>query len=436
MMAAKLNYVAVLAVVAYIVGSLVALIWVDLGAASVGNGHGSRRQLTRHRRHNPLLVPKLEPAGEPVISFPVNEGAASDAGPPDDAPPNNANNTVICNRLSQADCDAEAVCEWKAFKNNKKKTGMCKKIGSGSSDDDSSDEDSSDEDRRHLDDAIDELDHDVCDRVLQPRAYGNCAEEIQNCQKYESLPLIVPDCSERAEIVPRIIHTVSRDSHQSYHQTATSLANPSYKRNHHSDTSALEYVRSKCGEEAAMAYSCFIPPAYRADLFRFCAMYADGGVYLDGDIVPLIPVDHMYSGCSAATIGHDFPQAVGDGIVMEGKQMKIIASAPRASIFKCALDNVIENVRSRYLPKGSLMISGPSMLHQCYEKHSDDVAITYHDTRGARWPYTGLRAGDTIVAYEKPGSKVFMGQRNEYDELDYAYLHEQKRVYNDSCLLK
>jgi len=153
------------------------------------------------------------------------------------------------------------------------------------------------------------------------------------------------------------------------------------------------------------------------------------------DIVPLVPIDHMYSDCSTATVGHDFPQGLKEGGVMGGKQMKIIASAPGAPIFKCALENVIKHVRSRYTPEGCLMISGPSMLHQCYEEHSEDVAITYHDTRGARWPYTGLRARDTILAYEMPSSKIFKRQREENDESDYAYLFEQKKVYSEGCLL-
>ena len=115
--------------------------------------------------------------------------------------------------------------------------------------------------------------------------------------------------------------------------------------------------------------------------------------------------------------------------------MKIIASAPGAPIFKCALENVIENVRSRYMPEGSLMISGPSMLHQCYEKHSVDVAITYPDTSGARRPYTGMRAGESLLAYEMPGSKSFTSERGENDNSDYAYLFEQKQIYSKSCPL-
>lgn len=288
---------------------------------------------------------------------------------------------------------------------------------------------------RHLaeeqsnDSAEDQLDEDACNRVLEPRLNGYSPEDLEICLKYESLPLIVPECNARSEVVPQILHTVSKNADQ-YHPAATSTLHPTFEQNHHSDASALEYVRAKCGSEAAMAYSCFNPPSFRADLFRFCALYADGGVYLDADIVPVVPLEHLYSPCSTATIGHDFPHF---GLNYGGKQMKILASAPGAPIFKCAMETIIQHVRARYMPKGDLMISGPTMLQKCYDQHSEDVAITYHDTRGARWPYTGMRAGDTILAYELPGVKNFKSQRGEKDESDYNYFFEHNNVYSDTC---
>ena len=61
--------------------------------------------------------------------------------------------------------------------------------------------------------------------------------------------------------------------------------------------------------ELAEAYRCLTPPAYRADLFRFCALSAQGGVYVDGDLLLLVPLDQTYSPCSAMSVGHDYPQA-------------------------------------------------------------------------------------------------------------------------------
>jgi mannosyltransferase OCH1-like enzyme len=248
------------------------------------------------------------------------------------------------------------------------------------------------------------------------------------CRDYEAIPHIIPDCSEQTDIVPKIIHSVNKDGSQLYHQMATYAANPEYTRNHHSDESAFHYVSEKCGEEAANAYSCLVAPSFRADLFRFCALYAEGGVYLDNDIFPVKPIKELYSSCSVATMGHDQPQET-----VPKKQMKILAGAPGAAIFKCALDHILNIVRLQIIPQNVFDISGPGVLQKCYEEHSENVAITYHDTRNAMWPWTGMRAGNKVLAVEVPIQlKHFL--TGEVDPEDYYALYLQQKVYKPECL--
>ena len=188
-----------------------------------------------------------------------------------------------------------------------------------------------------------------------------------------------------------------------------------------------------CGVEAARAYSCLRPPAYRADLFRFCALFGQGGVYLDEDIVPLHPLENIISGCSIATVGHDFPA---DGRL--AKQMKILAAAPGAPIMKCAVETIVHNVRNRAYPGSPLELTGPLLLQHCYEKHPEQVAITHIDTRSALWPYSGMRAANTVLAYEYPDSPSHfcLGYCRSSRDHDYAVMYKKRGVYSDFCELQ
>lgn len=256
----------------------------------------------------------------------------------------------------------------------------------------------------------------------------------QYCLDYEALSYVHPICQghgiNQTVHVPKIYHSVGPGM-QKYHQVATTLTNPEYRRNHHDDDSALVYIEKYCGAEAAAAYSCITPPAYRADIFRFCALYAEGGIYLDEDILPAVPLDEMYSPCAVATLGHDSPQ---NG--HPGKQMKILAGQPGAPIFKCALERSVENIQNRRYPhRGPLALTGPLLLHDCYEMHSDNVAVVYHDSRNAKWPYTGMRAGIKILAVELPlNAKYFDEAGTESDPGDYNDLFMARRIYRKTCV--
>jgi len=271
---------------------------------------------------------------------------------------------------------------------------------------------------------------DALNPCLRVDALNMNPEGGKMCLEFEELPHIIPDCSGTKEIVPKILHSVNKDESQSYHQLATSLANSAYVQNHHSDKSALQYILENCGEEVAIAYSCLVPPAFRADLFRYCALYAEGGVYLDNDIFPLFPLEELYSPCSVASIGHDLPQGG-----RPKKQMKILAGAPGAPIFKCALDRILNNLRFQVYPEDVFDITGPGVLHKCYLENSENVAITYHDTRNSVWPWTGMRAGNKILAVEVPNAKRHFLEPIDYmDPNDYYRLFVERKVYDSKCV--
>lgn len=261
-------------------------------------------------------------------------------------------------------------------------------------------------------------DENVCQQV--DANMDDTTDNRKMCRNYLDLPLITQESCDGGDSIPKVYYSVSKDNEQSLPQVGVSASNPDFERRHFGDDEALVFIQENCGEDAASAYQCLAPPAYRADLFRFCAIHSQGGIYLDSDILPLVPFEELYDPCSIATVGHDWPQG------RPQKQMKILAGQQGAPIFKCMIDKIVDNVRSRFYPDNPLALTGPMVLHECYEEHSEGVSVTYRDTRNAIFPYAGMRGGDDdmLLAYEIPSHSK-----------NYAIDFEEREVYRPTCSL-
>ena len=71
--------------------------------------------------------------------------------------------------------------------------------------------------------------------------------------------------------------------------------------------------------------------------------------------------------------------------------------------------------------------------------NTEDTAITYLDTRNAQWPYTGMRAGHALLAFEVPNParhmEVAADGKTNGDSDDYATLFKQQKIYMPNCQL-
>jgi len=253
----------------------------------------------------------------------------------------------------------------------------------------------------------------------------------KKCLAFELLPLDSVHCeSDEAIVVPKIYHAIDATEKPSRIVLSNAYQNPEYRLNYHNDDSALEYIKTYCGEEVAQAFSCLIPAAYRADIFRFCALYAEGGLYLDADLIPIKSFETLYSPCSSFSLGHDF-----SNIANEGKQMKIVAAQPGHEIALCMIENIVENVKRREKGYSPLSLSGPHLLHECYltvqRGERNKVAITYLDTRGAAYPYSGMRTMDSLLAFEVPLHNF----KRHSSIPNYHNLYGTGEIYDEYCTI-
>eukprot|EP00037_Helgoeca_nana_P019919 m.196160 g.196160 ORF g.196160 m.196160 type:complete len:359 (+) comp25052_c0_seq1:93-1169(+) len=296
----------------------------------------------------------------------------------------------------------------------------------------------------------------------------------RQCQKYLELPLVKPTCgSLQPRRVPRVYHAMSATAMPPATVQANLLRSAGYTLNYHNDTTGHAYIRAKCGDALAAAFRCFVAPAYRADIFRFCAVLSDGGVYIDSDILLLTSIEDVYSPCAHATVGHDYPQGPSVAERASGLQMKVLAGMPGSPLLACMVESIVQNVKRRFVPGAAdgLSLTGPRLLAHCYDlcvaaknctregvqpslhrwqdpklhqprprvdlkqAISTSVAFTYRDTRQAAWPYAGLLgtdAGgrDTLLAYEAP-QPIHFGYPSA---THYSKLVEKGVIYHDDCM--
>lgn len=241
------------------------------------------------------------------------------------------------------------------------------------------------------------------------------------CSEYDSIFLNETMClKDEMPIIPKKVFMVSKTIQPSITFQHMKNLNTNYASKYFSDKAARLYISQNCGKLYQKVYDCFNAPAYRADLFRFCALWFEGGIYLDADLHLMDYIHKLYNPCKNVSLGHDWGN---------NAQMKIVAAVPRHPLMKCMLKGIYKHVVHRFVGN-ALEISGPILLQKCIKKIGNlDIAYTYIDTRNAAWPYTGLRSHSKLFAFEEPNINRHWLHN---DKFNYANME----VYDKSCELK
>ena len=162
--------------------------------------------------------------------------------------------------------------------------------------------------------------------------------------------------------IPYILWKTSNEPVSSSHiQTilaSLSKQNPRYKINYMNDTQCQTFIQYHFPLQVYVAFNCLIPGAYTADLFRYCALFIEGGVY--GDIkqkyeYPLDDIIDMQSNCIQWT--RDLPRQIKPAV-----QISFMAAPPRHPIFKKAIQEITNNVFFNCYTCGILGVSGPDLM--------------------------------------------------------------------------
>ena len=172
------------------------------------------------------------------------------------------------------------------------------------------------------------------------------------------------DEGRRCKIPKRIIQTYrDRDLPiKMYEATETfKTLNKDYKYKFYDNESSRNFIEQNFESSVLRAYDSLIPGAFKADIFRLCELYINGGFYVDVSMVGL----HSFS-C--------FDYIDADLILVKDIPSNHIYNAfigcvPKHPIIKYLLDEVVKNVLHKNMGASYLDVTGPQILGRKFKEY-------------------------------------------------------------------
>ena len=121
------------------------------------------------------------------------------------------------------------------------------------------------------------------------------------------------------------------------------------RRIYHNDSHARALIRRHC-PYALAAYDCLRPPSYKADLWRYCALFTFGGWFLDAEDVPLLRLSALHRPCDRLVLVRDQCPERDDAQAtapcrQPAVQISLLGAAPRHPFLSCCLTMAVRDVR-------------------------------------------------------------------------------------------
>jgi len=131
--------------------------------------------------------------------------------------------------------------------------------------------------------------------------------------------------------------------------------NPDFEHHLFDDVKCREFIQTYFEDEVVEAYDRIVPGAYRADLWRYCVLYINGGIYLD---IKYSNVNgfNLISLTDREYFCRDIEKS-GSGIY----NAFMICKPKNEKLLKC-INQIVENVKNNYYGESCLSPTGPLLM--------------------------------------------------------------------------
>ena len=198
--------------------------------------------------------------------------------------------------------------------------------------------------------------------------------------------------------------------------------NPEFKHHLYNDNQCYSFIKQNFDKEVADAFLALEPGAYKADLWRYCILYINGGIYID---IKFIPVNNFKLIELVNTNTNHYVLELLDENTRQFCLYNgfIVSNAKNPILLQC-INQIVDNVKNNYYGVNALAPTGPGLLGNYYLKSKDYKDIDLF--------MKVIKYRHNIVYNNKPILEEYIGYRSnkDYKKNHYAELWNQHIIYS------
>jgi hypothetical protein len=153
--------------------------------------------------------------------------------------------------------------------------------------------------------------------------------------------------------------------------------NPEYEYNLFTDTECIEYLKQNFDDIILNTFNNLIPGAFKADLFRYCVLYIEGGIYIDCKMIPIIPFRQIVKPDDICILVEN---------TYEKNEISIynafMCTEPNNKLFLNCINKIVDNCNNLYYPLSPFDVSGPLLLYTVYKNINYNCTLLKHPNLG------------------------------------------------------
>jgi mannosyltransferase OCH1-like enzyme len=197
-------------------------------------------------------------------------------------------------------------------------------------------------------------------------------------------------------------------------------SNPKITFHLYDEEDCRNFILNNFEKDVLNAYDSLIPCSYKSDLWRFCVLYINGGIYMDikykcinnFKFIALTEKEHF--------VRDKIPTNV---------YTALIVCLPKNEIMKKCIRQIVENLKNKYYGKDTLDPTGPGLLGSFFTNKEKNYTPLYHDFVNIENKITDYY----IVQYDRIILRVYKEYRNEQKKYQkkehYTEFYKNKNIY-------